>query len=392
MARQFSDKFLERLDRIDRKRLKNYLQELISENIFMEKAINNMEYGIFILDKNAQIKLINPHAEFLLGVSFSKLRGRMFEQCPLDAQIIAALKGILKKNKQVKRDIPVSFPKKGLLRILIIPLEDDKSNLLGWMGDIQDITEARQRDLHRIQTEKLKALVTLAAGVAHELGNPLNSLAIHLQLVNRKLKKLTGKNKEKLIKPLSIAQTEIKRLDYIISNFLQATRPLRPRFLLSDIHNVIDEALVFLKAELGKNRIKINKRYYTKIPRIYLDYIQLRQAFVNVIKNAAEAMPNGGTLRITTSLKDTQIRISFKDTGIGIPEDNLDKIFEPYYTSKVKGSGLGLWKVHRAVRGHDGYIDVKSRLGQGANIIIYLPVESRSSRLLPQSTENRKPY
>ena len=383
MPTRFPDKFLERLDRVDPRQLKTYLQELISENRFLGNIIDRLEDGILILDKDARIMTINPQAELLLGVSGERLKNKRFDRCPLDTQIIKTIENALSAKKEyINREIWVTFPKEQLLKFLIVSVEDT-GEPLGWIIELQDITEIKRTSSQRIQTEKLKALVTLAAGIAHELGNPLNSLGIHLQLINRELKKLPKKTKDRLDKPLAVVQTEIKRLDQIVSSFLQATRPLKPRFLVSHIRDVLDETLAFLSPELRKNRIEIDKKYYTEIPKTYLDYIQLRQAFMNIIKNAIEAMPNGGVLKIASDLKNAKIKISFKDNGIGIPEDKLDKIFEPYYTTKAKGSGLGLMTVHRAIREHGGYIEVNSKLGKGTAVTIYLSAEPRGPRLLP---------
>lgn len=383
MVTRFSDKFIDRLDRIDRRQLKIYLQELISENRFLENVIDKVQEGILILDKSGRIKIINSQAEFLLGVSGKRLKAEYFYKCPLDPQVVKTIKGVfVSKEEYIHCEILVTFPKEQLLRLIIVPIEEE-NELFGWIIELQDITEVKRISLQRIRAEKLKALVTLAAGVAHELGNPLNSLGIHLQLINRELKKLSKKTRDKLSKPVKIAVSEIKRLDQIISGFLQATRPLKPRYMISHVHDVLDETLIFLDPETKKHGIKVTKKYHTEIPKIYLDYIQLRQVFMNIIKNAIEAMPDGGMLKIATSLKDNKIEISFRDNGVGISEDKLDKIFEPYYTTKIKGSGLGLMTVLRVIREHGGQVELKSSIGEGTTVTIYLPASPRGPKLLP---------
>jgi len=383
MANQFKDKFLARFDRIDRKQLKVYLEELISENKFFETAINNIEEGILILDKNAVIRIVNKQAEYLVGTPSHKLKGKRIDNTPIDPQIVKTIEKIINVKKQyLHRKLLVTFPQEQVLKILVVPVEDSNS-FIGWIIELQNVTDSEEQSSKKVRTEKLKALVTLAAGIAHELGNPLNSLGIHLQLIDKEFRKLPKKNKNKLVKPLEIVRTEVKRLDQIISQFLQATRPLKPKFLVSHIHELLDDTLALLDPEIKKHKIRITKKYYTKIPKIYLDYIQMRHAFMNIIKNSVEAMPKGGLLKINTALEDNKIKIAFKDNGLGISEDKLDKIFEPYYTTKVSGSGLGLMTVHRVVKEHNGEIELRSQIKKGTTVTVYLPIESPGMKFLP---------
>lgn len=378
---RFLDKFLERIERIDRPQLEDYIKNLIWENTFLKNAIEKIDKGVLILDRNLYLKLINPTAEFLLGISGTKVKGKKISQYPIDPILL----GMLNKAAETRQqEIYTSFPREQLLRIFICPIKSVDEDIVGWLITIQDITEFKRTSTQKFQSEKLKALITMASILAHELGNPLNSLTIHLQLISREIRALPKKHKDKILKLSNITQTEIKRLDSIVTRFLQATRPLKPRFFEGDIHNILDETFELLGPELKKNKIGIEKSYSAEVPRIYLDHIQMRQAFINVIKNAIEAMPRNGRLGIQTILDNNIIKISFADNGVGIPGDELDKIFEPYYTTKRAGSGLGLVVVHRIVHDHGGTIEIKSKLGKGTTVTIYLPVEPIGPKLLPK--------
>lgn len=382
MTTKFTDKLLDRIDRIDRRQLKTHMQRLIFENKFLEEIISQLPEGVLIIDRNKKIKFINPAGEFLFSVSNERLQGHRFDQCPFDSQIITYLsKAINSPQTAEPQELRISQPREQLIHILVVSLGEEET--IGWLVEIKDLTKVRNASVERVQTEKLKALVTLAAGLAHELGNPLNSLAIHLQLIDRSLTKLPKKTKDRLKNLLAIAHDEIGRLDQIVTHFLQATAPLKPRFIEFDINNLLQETLAFFQPELKKNGIKVEKKLQKNLPLIYLDYIQLRQVFVNIIKNASEAMSGPGFLKVQTSLVDGQIKISFLDNGIGIPRDQLDKIFEPYYTTKAKGSGLGLMIVHRIIKEHQGRVTVESSLGKGTRVDIYLPVQLPSPKLLP---------
>lgn len=381
---RFLDKLLERAERVDRYQLEEYLKGLVWENTFLKNAIDRMDIGVILLDSNSRIKIINDTAEFLLGISETKLKAKKISQCPIDPLLLGVLDRVRDKFEQ---EVYVTFPREQLLRVSIFSVKEEGllEENLGWIVTIRDITEFRRTSTQKFQTEKLKALVTMASILAHELGNPLNSLAIHLQLIGRTIKTLPKKYKQKTLKLFNIAQTEVKRLDSIVTRFLQATRPLKPRFLEGDIHRILDETLELLGPELKKNKINIEKQYSPDVPWLYLDHVQMRQAFINIIKNAIEAMGKNGILGISTGLDEGRIRVSFTDNGVGIPEDELDKIFEPYYSTKREGSGLGLVIVHRIIRDHGGTIEVKSKLGKGTTITIYLPLEPVGPKLLPQA-------
>ncbi len=389
MTKKFTDKLLARIDRIDKRQLKTYLQTLILENKFLEEIISGIEQGILIIDRDRKVKLINPAGEFLLSVSSERLQGHRFDHCPFDEQLISYLRQTLGSSQPLKpRELQISTPRRQLIHVSVTPLGGEE--VIGYLAQIKDLTKTRDAGLKKVEAEKLKALVTLAAGLAHELGNPLNSLAIHLQLIDRSLTRLPKKTKDRLKNLLGIAHDEIGRLDQIVTHFLQATAPLKPRFIESDINNLLLETLAFMERELKKNKIKIEKKMQKDLPRIYIDYIQLRQVFVNIIKNASEAMSGPGLLRVSTALAGGQIKISFLDNGIGIPRDQLDKIFEPYYTTKAKGSGLGLMIVHRIIKEHQGRIAIESSLGKGTRVDVFLPVQLPGPKLLPPANSREK--
>lgn len=380
---RFLDKFLERIDRVDRPQLEDYIKGLVWENTFLRSALEKIDKGVLVFDKDLRLMLINSAAELLLGISGAKACGKRLSQHPIDPLLL----GILDKARDsCQQELYTTFPREQLLRIYVCPIKETGSDsAAGWLATIQDITEFKRTNAQRFQSEKLKALITMASILAHELGNPLNSLTIHLQLINRSIKTLPKKYKEKMLKLSGISQTEVKRLDNIVTRFLQAARPLRPRFFKGDIHRIMDETLELLGPELRKGKITVKKSYSTDIPRIYLDHIQVRQAFINIIKNAVEAMPKTGKLGIETQLDNNRIKVIFADTGIGIPGDESDRIFEPYYTTKREGSGLGLVVVHRIIHDHGGTIEVKSKIGKGTVVTIYLPTETSGPKLLPRA-------
>ena len=251
---------------------------------------------------------------------------------------------------------------------------------------VRDITESRRTTEEAIESERFNALTLLAAGVAHEIGNPLNSLHIHLQLMERKIRKLPPAERGALEDSVRVAKDEIRRLDFIVSQFLRAVRPTIPQMLRDDINGVVRESVSFLRAEMEDRGILIELELAESLPQLLVDRDQIKQAFYNVIKNSSQAMKEGGILRIRTSATPAQVSIAFEDTGGGISPENLSKVFQPYFTTKDSGTGLGLMIVRRIVREHGGEVELQSDEGRGLTVTIRLPTSDRRVQMLEYPT------
>ncbi|HSH94288.1 MAG TPA: ATP-binding protein, partial [Roseimicrobium sp.] len=236
-----------------------------------------------------------------------------------------------------------------------------------------------------IETERTSSILLLAACVAHELGNPLNSLTIHLQLIERKLKKLKAvKEKEaaSLAESIRVCQEEVSRLDGIITNFLGAIRPRPPDLAETNLSEVLAEVLSFQQRELEDRGIEVEAETPSDLPVVMADRNQLKQVFFNITKNAMEAMRPGGKLRIRTRADDDNVYLLFGDTGAGIKQEDLVKLFQPYHTTKTGGHGLGLMIVQRILREHGGQVGIESKEGVGTLVTLQFPQKNRRVRML----------
>ena len=389
MKTSFLDKLIGRMERVDPQSLQTVVLKLAREKGFLETLFNTIQEGIIVTDADGRITYLNAAAGQLLGINPERAVGEPLSNYLRDLdwqKIWSADKE--EWRKVFTHELEVFYPQQRFISFYIVPVADEQNSVVTGMAIIlRDVTETRQRAESTIESEKLSAITLLAAGVAHEIGNPLNSLNIHLQLMERELKKLARAQGERLREDLRVARDEITRLDQIINQFLRAIRPAHPELQPTTVNEVIAETLTLLEREIGDRDILVEQELAEGLPRILLDRAQLKQAFYNVIKNALQAMHSGGILRIRTEADDTQVTISFIDSGHGIAAEQIGQLFEPYFTTRQNGTGLGLMIVQRIVREHGGTIEVESNKGRGTTFRIKLPIHEKRTRLLEASRE-----
>jgi two-component system, sporulation sensor kinase E len=376
----FLDKLLTRLDRVGQADLQAYLQRLSKEKGFFETIFNTLQEGIVVVDARGRIQYLNHAITTLLGIDPAKAMGSSM------AQHLKELDWpeLLAEGRVINRELEVFYPQPRYLNFYLVPLEGNQAELLGYAIIFHDQTARREQAREVLESERLNAVTLLAAGVAHELGNPLNSLNIHLQLLERDLKQRgAGEVKEKdLLDSVRVARGEVARLDTIISQFLGAVRPAHSMRSMVGINEIVRESLRFLEPEIADRDVIVQEELADGLPPIPANPDQLKQAFYNLIKNAVQALSHGGILRVATSRSDTQLEISFEDNGTGISVEDMAHITEPYFTRKKTGTGLGLFIVQRILHEHGGHLELLSQPGRGTTARIVLPLAERRVRLL----------
>ena len=395
MNRGFIDKLVERIRFVEPADLGHYLQVLSKEKGFLETIFDAILEGVIVTDPQDHIIYMNRAACAFFGLTGAENMGRNLATAipGLDLHSVAGSGDVM------SRDLEVFYPERRFLNFYVTPLMSDEADpqrrsLVGRAIILRDITAERKETEETIESERFSAVTLLAAGVAHEIGNPLNSLDIQLQLIERNLRKgaTDEAGMEKLRESVGVARAEVSRLDQIISRFLKAVRPTPLETSPADLNALVLESVDFLRKEIEDRGIIVETFPGKNLPPVTLDRDQIRQALYNVIRNSFQAMGSKGQLRVVTGCDDSHVWVSIGDTGGGIDPALADRIFQPYVTTKSDGSGLGLHVVQRIVRAHGGEIDLRSAAGKGLLFTIRLPRDDRRVRFLPpiSSEEERK--
>ena len=390
MKSLFLDKLIDRIDRVDSESLQAHFLNLAEERGLLETIFQSIQEGVLVIDAAGKLTYANKSAEGLLGFSRKSALNRPVTRYIRDIEWDRILDET-SLSKLVTREIEVTYPEHRFVSFYVVHLETDDGKKSGVVIILRDVTKDRMEEASVLESERLNAIKLLAAGVAHEVGNPLNALNIHLQLLDREISALNenlpkdipvSDDVDGLKELVDVARNEVSRLDLIITQFLRAIRPSNPEFVLSRIEVLLEETLKLLKHEVVNRNISIEIAMPEPVPKIKVDRNQIKQAFFNLIRNAFQAMPDGGALQIRLETSDHGLSIAFQDTGIGIKQEDFGRIFEPYHTNKPTGTGLGLMIVQRIVQEHGGEMAVASESGKGTTFTITLPVTDRRTRLL----------
>jgi PAS domain S-box-containing protein len=346
--------------------------------IYQENILRNLAGGVITIDERGKIVIFNEKAQELTGFS-SDAVGKLFKQVVKDP-IRKLIEDTLNRDwgyAQQKVDYikaeSVSVP----LAVSTTPLKDAAGKISGAVVVLVDLTEIKRLEQELYRAEKLASLGTLAAGMAHEIKNPLVSIKTFLDLLPDKFS--DREFREKFSK---VAAGEVRRINHIVEQLLDFAHPRPANYQPISIHEVIDGTLTFLSAQLGKKSIKVVKNYARDALQIYADEDKMKQVFLNLFLNGIESMDGGGALTVNTAFRkdgrvfgENELIVEIRDTGEGILPDVLPGIFDPFFSTKKTGTGLGLAMVHRIIIDHGGTVGVKeTKVGKGTCFSLNLPV------------------
>jgi PAS domain S-box-containing protein len=381
------DRVLGRLDTLDSVNLANLVQRLARERSLFEEIFNTLQEGVLVITLDGEIDYANDAAHRLIGLGEDELAGQILWR--LIPGLRPSLGGTLEDDTAaalpvVAREFELTYPEPRTVRLYMVPFRGEaRGDARRFAVILTDVTRDKHATAQQLEDERTSSILLLAAGVAHELGNPLNSLTIHLQLITRKLNKLkASRDTESLVESVDVCRAEVARLDGIIAHFLEAIRPQPPDLAELDLAEVLAEVLRFQQREFADRRIAVEVEASGDLPVVMADRNQLKQVFFNLAKNALDAMEPGGRLKIRARADDDSVFLLFGDSGSGIKQEDLVRVFQPYHTTKPGGHGLGLMIVQRILREHGGQVGIESKEGVGTVVTLHFPRKDRRVRML----------
>ena len=387
--RRFIERALAKAPRMNEEQMRRLLSILADENERMGTVMDSMLDGIIVCDTSHRPTLLNKSAERLIPLTYLDVYDRPVWESVADDEISGFLRDTL-ESEETRMDREFALDVKGSTRILSITVSPlvREQRIRGNLIHVEEVTDKRRKEAQLRRAENLASLTTLAAGVAHEIKNPLGSLSIHVQLMRKALKASCDERSDTILRYLDVVDEEIDRLNRIVVDFLFAVRPMDISLRETDINALLEDLLDFLAPEIERAKVRLERKLSPEMPRLSLDPRYLKQAVLNLVQNALAAMPDGGKLTLSTERADNGINLIVADTGIGIPEENLPKIFEPYFTTKETGTGLGLTLTFKIVKEHGGEISVRTKEGQGTAFMISLPLPPAERRLLSHDADH----
>jgi len=375
---------------------------LAGQKANLQSAVEHLEDAVALFDPSGQLLFSNPAMQPTLPAEAigRALRGLLADGHPYRTLVEETLAMRVSRGPvQVRNPQAEERRETGDDELLVMThaVAGTDGGLVGVLLVARNLAHLSRMQSTLAYSRKLVALGRLTAGIAHEVKNPLNAMMIHLELLRTKIRNVVIPSEpshaamatagtlalsrpapspfvQGMIDHVEIIESEIRRLDEVVQGFLKFTRPEDLRLQPVRVGALFDEILPVIEPEARKNNVKVGIECPASVPNINGDAGMLRQAFLNLAINACQAMPNGGSLRLVCALAERKrIEIRFEDTGVGIPPENLQKIFDLYFTTKHHGTGIGLSMVYRIVQLHDGEIEVQSTPGRGTTFRLLLP-------------------
>ncbi len=357
-------------------------------------VLSSLKTGVIVARLDGTVRTFNSGAREITGFVEAEMADRKLEDLPVNLEPVARAlqltlqegKGCLQDHLEIKTARSEAVP----VTLETSVLKGGNGQVLGAIATLKDTSLLHQMETQLLRAERLSALGEMAAGVAHEIKNPLNAIMGFSKRLSAKIEE------PNLKKYADIIAEEVRRMDATINDVLEYSRPDRVTKEPADIHKILEETVTFLDEKLEKAGVKVEREWDMEVPLVPLDLVKVRQVVLNLVLNAIQAMEKGGRITLRTRvtegvapesgaqnealifqklfLKQKMVLVSIADTGCGIPKENMAKLFHPFFTTKITGTGLGLSICHKIIASHGGTLDVQSVVGQGSTFMIYLPL------------------
>ena len=406
----------QKAEKLSKEQVLTLLEDIVDENESLYSVLESLSTGLLIINDDFKLVRYNQIAESWLPFS-ERLEDILGSENPIweyieDDDITAFLERCLKKNVTNSSEEFSTVTSGGSVRFLTVTIAPliNEGELNGKMILVRDITEKKNQDILLHRMENLANLTNLAAGMAHEIKNPLGAISIHIQLIQKALEKARENNgvlpaKKFVEDHIDVVNEEIDHLNKLVMDFLLAVRPVKAQLELKEPDKLIDGLVSFFKPEFNREGIEVIFKSSESGIRILLDEKLFRDVIMNISQNSlaalkskynsgaesarasAVASESGAKFCISNNVRDNKFIITIADNGCGMSEESLSKIFEPYYTTKANGTGLGMTMVYKIIKEFSGEIIVDSKEGQGTAFTITFPIPQKDVKLL--SSEER---
>ncbi len=390
----------QKAEKLSKEQVLSLLEDVVDENESLYSVFESLSTGLLITDDNFRLLRSNTIAESWLPFS-ERLEDILGSEKPIweyieDEDIADYLRRCLEKNITNSSEDFSTVTSGGTVRFLTVTIAPliNEGELNGKMILVRDITEKKNQDILLHRMENLANLTNLAAGMAHEIKNPLGAISIHIQLIQKALAK-ARENQDKLPPKkfvedhIDVVNEEIEHLNKLVMDFLLAVRPVKAQLELKEPDKLIEGLVSFFKPEFNREGIEVVFRPSDSGKRILLDEKLFRDVIMNISQNSLAALKSkyssgqtGAKFCISNTVRENKYIITIADNGCGMSEESLSKIFEPYYTTKANGTGLGMTMVYKIIKEFSGEIIVDSEEGKGTAFTITFPIPQKDVKLL----------
>lgn len=342
-------------------------EELRQTKELLESLFHHSADPILLLSLDSVVQDINAAAKNVFGWEPEEAKGLFCPMVPEDRrEELQRVRENIQSGKEVVGLETIRRKKDGSLidvSITFSPLKDGKGNIIGMAAIARDISERKRTEELLSRSEKLSAIGQLAASIAHEIRNPLTSIKGFIQFFR-------GNIQDQFV---DLMLSELERIEVIVTEFLLLAKPHATHFVEKSINSIIRHTLPIIEAQAIMNKVNIAASLMNPISSIRCDENKIKQVLINVFQNAIEAMPNGGTIHVSTELRENEVLIQVTDDGHGISNERIKKLGEPFYSNKEKGTGLGLMVCFKIMEEHGGRMEFESKEGHGTTVRIFLP-------------------
>ena len=388
---QFVKKAVDKIEKLSDEEIQRIIETQNSELRLRNLILDNSFEGDILIADDGNVLYLNNTLKSMIPISERKKYSDIkVNKVILNNEIHSFIKTFLKSSEEQDNEFfEVEDPSVGVRTLDCSARRISMYNACLFI--FRDVTIFNRFKEEFRKNESLAQMTTMAAGVAHEIKNPLASISIYLQLMDKLLEKNGSMTREEAHKYIDVVSEEVDRLNRITVDFLFAVKPMKVDLSLCNINDVVNKTVGVVKAELEEKGINLRVHLATSLAKVFADCSLMEQSLLNLVKNAIQAMPEGrrdSQIIISTYMESDMVKISVQDNGCGMTEDQMSKIFEPYYTTKSSGTGLGLTVLFKIMKQHGGDVVVHSTYGEGSEFILLLPVpQSQRFRIADSRSE-----